>query len=247
MRILGGHDYYDTALAFGRDETLVFVRATAEKAERIRPSAAPLIVPKSKTLSFKPDSYLSQNEVSHNGVDYTAFPHILWFAGQRYGAMRIARRGYRIGEYSMDDLWFWDADRFGEFLASIDVQLCDPKKGRSPEDSINSSNIADFFTDPGSASEREWLVERGISIALLEIDRYTYAENYSWRIDSDGLKDVHFQRRLNPYEAFQALSQWIGGVLPRPGAPIVTIRDEKTMLSKHGMDKWSFRKPPEND
>jgi hypothetical protein len=40
------------------------------------------------------------------------------------------------------------------------------------------------------------------------------------------------------------LSQWVGGVLPRSGAELVTISGEKTMLSKHGMDKWSFKTPP---
>jgi len=245
MRILGGHDFYDTALAHGRDETLVFVRSPADKARRIKPSDSALRIPKSKTVKFGQD-YLSQSIVTHGGIEHTVFPRILWFAGRRHGAMQVMRRGRTTGQYIMDDLWFWDEARFYEFLASIGARLRDPRKGTDADSSINTSNIGSFFTEAGREAEREWLVEHGISIALLDIERFTRDEDHFWRIDSDGLRDIHFQRCVGPYEAFQALSQWVGGVLPRPGADIVTIRDEKTMLSKHGMDKWSFRKPPES-
>ncbi|NTF17082.1 hypothetical protein G6L37_01390 [Agrobacterium rubi] len=242
MRILGGHDYYDTALAFGRDETLVFVRSASEKAVCIKPSETVLLLPQEKTLTFQTEHSLRRNQVTHDRVDYTAFPRILWFAGRRHGAIQVFRRGHEPGRYVMDDLWFWDEARFAEFIESIGTKLRDPRKGKDPQTSINSASIRDFFDNPGKDFERDWLVENGISIALLQIERY---QEYAWRIDSDGLKDIFFQRRLNPYEAFQSLSQWIGGVLPRKGADMVNIRDEKTMLSKHGMDKWSFRKPPE--
>lgn len=242
MRILGGHDYYDTALTFGRDETLVFVRSTSEKAKHIKPDDAFLRIPRTKRLKFK-DTY--HDHFSRDNVDYTAIPRILWFAGQRYGAVQVVRNGRGPGNYGLDDLWFWDGDRFADFLISMNVALRDPRKGSDPGDSINTANIGEFFTGNGRASEREWLVEHGLSIALLDFDRWTRDETYFWKVDADGLKNIHFQRRLGPYEAFQALSQWVGGVLPRPGSDMVVIRDEKTMLSKHGMDHWSFRKPPE--
>jgi hypothetical protein len=144
----------------------------------------------------------------------------------------------------MDDIWFWQEDRFAEFMASVAARLRDPRKGRDPEETINTATVSAFFADEGREDEIGWLVENRVSIALLAQERGVCDGEAHWRIDSEGLKDIHFQRRVDPYEAFQMLSQWIGGVLPRAGADMVTISGEKTMLRKHGMDEWSFKTHP---
>jgi hypothetical protein len=36
---------------------------------------------------------------------------------------------------------------------------------------------------------------------------------------------------------------WLGNQA-RPAPPMVTITDEKVLVTKHGMDKWSFRTMP---
>ncbi|MNU31232.1 hypothetical protein D3C71_197510 [compost metagenome] len=244
MRILGGHDYYDTALAFGRDETLVFVRSPLEKARQVRESEAALRPVPERAITFGSSGFIRNTTHLHEDVEYTAYPRVVWFAGRRYGGMQVTRygRGYKSG--SMEDLWFWDSDRFAEFLVSIEACLKEPRKGRDPDASINTASVEAFFSDPGSEAEISWLISQRMSIAISESGRWTRSENACWKIDSDGLKDIHFQRCVTPYEAFQMLSQWVGGVLPRDGAEMVVIKDEKTMLSKHGMDKWSFKTLP---
>lgn len=244
MRILGGHDYYDTALAFGRDETLVFVRSPSEKARQVKESEAGLRPAPEGAITFGSSDFIRNTTHLHDNVEYTIYPRIVWFAGRRHGGMQVTRYGRGFKSGSMEDLWFWDADRFSEFLASIEASLREPRKGRDPDASINTASVEAFFSDPGREAEVSWLVDQRISIAISEMDRWTRSENACWRIDGDGLKDIHFQRRVTPYEAFQMLSQWVGGVLPRNGAEMVVIKDEKTMLSKHGMDKWSFKTPP---
>jgi hypothetical protein len=245
MRILGGHDYYDTALAYGRDETLVFVRSTAEKARTVETASAHLRLPPENTITFRGShEYLRRSTHTHEDIEYTVYPRILWFAGKRFGAMKVSRYGRGRSSGIMDDLWFWHEDRFAEFMASIDARLREPRKGRYPAESINTASISAFFSEEGREDEIGWLVENRVSIALLTRERWPSDGDPCWRIDSDGLKDIHFQRRVDPYEAFQMLSQWVGGVLPRSGAELVTISGEKTMLSKHGMDKWSFKTPP---
>lgn len=242
MRILGGHDYYDTALAYGRDETLVFVRSPAQKARTVEPETSVLRLPPENTVTFKGSyEYVHRSTHMHGDVEYTVYPRVLWFAGKRFGAMRVHRYGRGRASGIMDDLWFWQEDRFSEFLTTVDAHLREPRKDRSPEDSINAATISAFFSDEGREDEIAWLVENRISIAL-QTREVGVPEH--WRIDSDGLKDIHFQKRVDPYEAFQMLSQWVGGVLPRAGAEMVTISGEKTMLRKHGMDEWSFKTLP---
>lgn len=243
MRIFGGHDYYDTALALGRDETLVFERSSAEKARELKEAEVVLRPPPERVVRFRSPTFIRDTKHVHDGIEYAIYPRVVWFAGRRHGGMQVDRYG-GVRHGLLSDLWFWDAERFAEFLSSIDAELRGPRKGSDPEGTINTASIGSFFSDPGQDKEVAWLVEHRISIAISETDRWRSAKDASWRIDCDGLKDIHFQRRIIPYEAFQMLSQWVGGVLPRKGAEVVAIKDEKTMLSKHGMDKWSFKTPP---
>ena len=58
------------------------------------------------------------------------------------------------------------------------------------------------------------------------------------------LKDLEFFKVQNPFTCFQELSMYIGGVLKQPDRPMVEITD-KDRISKHGFDKYSFRKLPQ--
>jgi hypothetical protein len=114
---------------------------------------------------------------------------------------------------------------------------------------FNARNIIDHFGNTGNAADQEWLIENGKSIAIFvhsnsHRNGVDHKHNAGWRFDCDGLKDFGFGKVLDAYSAFQNLSQWVGGVLPRPSAPMVDITDEKTQLQKHGMDKWSFKTMP---
>ncbi|MFW9872257.1 MAG: hypothetical protein ACFFG0_04070 [Candidatus Thorarchaeota archaeon] len=55
------------------------------------------------------------------------------------------------------------------------------------------------------------------------------------------LKDINFYRIIDPFTAYQNLSMFIGGILPRQSTPTVEISDED-MVIKKGFNKWSFRK-----
>jgi hypothetical protein len=178
MRILGGHDYYDTALAFGRDETLVFVRSTSEKARQLKESEVPLRPAPDQAVTFGSSDFIRNTTHLHDDVEYTVYPRVVWFAGRRHGGMQVNRygRGFKSG-HSMEDLWFWDAARFAEFLASVGASLREPRKGRDPEASINTSSIEAFFSDPGREAEVSWLVDQRISIAISEYGRWTRPEN----------------------------------------------------------------------
>lgn len=249
MRILGGHDYYDTALGYGRDETLVFVRTAAEKCDLVPFKATPLQQPHDHALRLGSETFLRVTTVKHDGVEYTFYPTILWFAGVRHGgimAVRYDSRNMPQETYSQrnDPLWFWHEDRFSEFLKEIKTELKKPRRGEEAE-SINGTNLSSFFENEGTREERDWLIEHRYSIATYHTDKWQSDHGSGWKFNTDGLKELHVQKLLDPFEAFQLLSQWVGGVLPRSANPMIDIRDEKTMIAKHGMDEWSFRKMPQ--
>lgn len=59
------------------------------------------------------------------------------------------------------------------------------------------------------------------------------------------LKKWHFQKVVDPYTAFQEIDMFRNSALKANERPMVSISD-KDKIHKHGFDKWSFRKQPEN-
>lgn len=71
--------------------------------------------------------------------------------------------------------------------------------------------------------------------------------NY-WReeaVTNPSLREKQFNTVLDPYTAFQELSMYVGGVLPKGSNKVIDIVDDKVKAEKHGFDKHSFRKDPE--
>lgn len=57
------------------------------------------------------------------------------------------------------------------------------------------------------------------------------------------LKDLKFQTIKDPYTTYQDIFQYVAGTLNKPENKMVEISD-KDKISKHGFDRWSFKKLP---
>jgi hypothetical protein len=57
------------------------------------------------------------------------------------------------------------------------------------------------------------------------------------------LNDFEFIKVIDPVTAYQEISMWIGGVLPKSDNAMINITDEDR-IKQHGFDKRSFRKDP---
>ena len=57
------------------------------------------------------------------------------------------------------------------------------------------------------------------------------------------LKEVEFFKKFDPWQAYQELSMYIGGVIAPESKPMIKIED-KYKIMEHGFDKMSFRKAP---
>lgn len=58
---------------------------------------------------------------------------------------------------------------------------------------------------------------------------------------NDSLREFDFARVKDPYQAYQDISMYVGGVLRAPEKETLQISDD-CMRDKKGFDKWSFRK-----
>lgn len=239
MRIIGGKDYYDGALAYGRDEDVVFVRGKHSTADVVdQDSVALRGVPTRFTLAEANGAGWASPIYSHRhgDRDYLFEGTCVWFAGKRYPGMVVNERGsWTLSGVPETTRVIWNLNEAVEFLNSIGLRL--PKKVSQWGDSL-----ADFFETSATEQETSWLIEKGIAVAIWHADRY--GSGKGWKLNTDGLKDVFFARVVDPYTAFQELSMFVGGVMARPGNSMVRITDDEVLAGKHGFDKWSFRKMP---
>jgi len=250
MRIKGGKDYYDGGLAQGLDEDLVFVRARHSAAEIVGADLVGLRAPAEriglKDVDLKVARKYSNglgghydNEVRRHDCRYRFGTMCVWFAGKRYGGIRVVQSFYGSGKEDVVRL-FWEEGKFREFLSSIEVRPRKPSYLGS-EHYLDDKGLAEHFSGRGAEAEELWAIENGAAIAIW-IDEYGQK---GWKLNTDGLKELDFVRVIDTYAAFQELSMFVGGVMSRPGAPMVEITDDRVKAAKHGFDNWSFRKMPQ--
>jgi hypothetical protein len=247
LRIIGGHDFYDGAQALGQDLERVFVRTPFGKTEGRPVGECGLEPLNASRLLLVPDQarhrYSSDDKVDNRKGRFDFRPLVVWFAGMRHACVKV--EGRFNGEEGRIDWCAWSATELNDFLLSVESGLADTFWSG---DDLSARTVDKWFASPGSDAEREWLTTEGVSIAISHgmgsvHGRRAWHDSRRWKIDTDGLKELGFARVLPPWEAFQKLEMWVGGILSRPGRSIVEIESDSVRRDKHGFDGMSFKKP----
>ena len=255
MRVIGGKDYYDGARAYGEDSDIVFSRTDHRKSQLVDlpyfTTIAPTLVaaePDPTTWSGQRYLWLTgdlrrsgQYRYRYQGVEYRYGRVSVVFAGKIIHGVRFECTV--VSTLTKSNAFFWDYATIKRFAASI---------GLTTHISWNSSERqqAEHFTglQPLSQPHLDHAITNQVVIAIHDtIDNATRfpGEKGDWHVNTDGLKGVQFAKIVDPYQAYQELAMYVGGVLPRQPNDTVELKGEKIMVQKHGMDKWSFRKQPE--
>jgi hypothetical protein len=230
MRIIGGRDYYDSVLQFGRDEKVVLIRPKDlridnEKVEK----RYGLTV---DTQSFDPYS------LSNGSPIRRMRPITVVFCGNVYRELRLEIEGHRTDPYhgyTHRQTTVWSDSELEDVARKYKTEP--PRRQRR----YREAQKPYFGAEKVSEATMAKLIDDKISIMVSELDWYVQTPH--WRVNPDILKDVEFYRVMPPFIAHQELSMWVGGVLGAPQNPMVAISDEDR-IAKHGFDEWSFRKPP---
>jgi hypothetical protein len=256
MRIIGGRDYYDGGAAYGRDDAVTFVR---HKDKVLEPGAAraagllPPLLPHWDVLrdgrSVCPWTNLEASPLRLHGVEYRFGGARVWFCGKRWSGVQVSAwssgevRPGRTPEppetfiWTEEDLVAWGTRHGLEIMRRAKTPSWWREEGR---------DLADAYFGPAEPTRDtlDFLVSNCISVLTWRPVTGLRAEQTLWRVDGDDLKSLGFYRVVDVHTAFQDLSMWVGGVLPRPGAKMVEIVDDVVKAGKHGVDRWSFRTPP---
>jgi hypothetical protein len=223
MRIIGGHDYYDGALAFGHDPSVVLVR---EKDKVLDSDTA-------KRLGLY-HRYLS-TPYSRNMT--------LWGTVAVVVADKLYM-GATVREIGKDAHYAWSQEAWADLLAQFDRAA--PRMGLTRWSrrwllKYPDEDPTKFFEPmPVPAPVRHYMIDNRISILLS--DHVSGRPEKGWLINPDCLKESGFAKCIDPYTLFQELDMWVSGVLGMPANAMVEVSND-TKIHKHGFDKGSFRKP----
>lgn len=249
MKIISKHqDYYDSALAYGADESIVYVRHSQdyywERRNKYSNFHDCVALPYPESLN-KYVELFNEFPVRTSGIwrkqsddDWFILCELIGFCGKIYPV-------YVYCTYGEDDKRFYDLKSIKEYV-----------ENDRPKDSYydSYSYMGKYTFTEKSLKQWEDALEslnesKDILDVFFEIDAPTfvitrdggYGRDYDSVIINPILKQFELYKILDAYTTFGQISQFISGVLTQAGKETVEFTD-KEKIQAHGFDKWSFRR-----
>jgi hypothetical protein len=218
------HDYYDTAMTYGIDKTVVFSRNNS-------------LGEKLKSRDFDLD-WPEDHDTRKGRVRVTEL--LIGFCGKIYPAVRFDR----LYQHKTQTTVVYNAEQF--FLEAVDHDLHVDWKARLSGWSrlkfwgggIHAGYAKEFF----EKSYRE--LEDIFYKSHTPIFTIAYEGRDLWLRISPQLKPLQFAKVKDPASAFQDIYMYLSGVLGQP-KDIPSKQTDKEKAASHGHDgEYSFKKPP---
>ena len=242
MRIISKfRDYYDSAMAYGQDETVVYLRET--KHFNLSTKDYPTIIKQLSDLFdklYQREEFASWRYGRNELTSFTTKTHRytvdkvrLLFCGKNYPGAVIKEEPLGVA-HPAKQIYFWDGRELLDFLIRHGVDA--EKKGGCAR--WSRASIADKIYNHFKANQPDtnWMVENKVTCVL--------QEGYDLYINPC-LKDYQFFKKFDAFSAYQELDMWMSGTLAWPQNMMVEIED-KYRIEQHGFDmEYGFRKRPE--
>jgi hypothetical protein len=235
MRIVSRfHDYYDQGMGHGQDQSILYIRKTE-----------PLSKEKAIPYINLANGNLGGGSLDKTGKEFSVSLHrrLLFFCGRSVQFVEAQFCAVRY-PYECDEpvfIYTWEALK--SLFHAKGIDHWDVNSGYKHSKWLSNNYPLN--------NVKKWLSMSQVSSSLynlmlkdrLSVLQVTY-EGGEWVVYKDPiLRKFQFIRRFQPFEAYQELSMWIGGVLPGQDADMAVVGD-KDRMSQHGFDKWSFKKMP---
>lgn len=251
MLIIGGKDYYDSARAYGEDPTLVFVRTNDNTVEKLVKLPIDGYIPFSirtrglyLAKGYRYKVHLGINRISDNlywkrsGNEINVGDLTVILCGKLY-------RGLRFRGPNTDQI-IWSYKSLVDYLDQRDWEIAPSHRGAT----VTDHSVRQYFEVQEIATPKlTELIDIGVVVAISDnienYYRWGRTNDAEWRVNTDGLKALNFAKVLDPYQAYQELAMYVGGVLPRQPNPMIELQGEEIMTAKHGFhETYAFRKQP---
>lgn len=235
MKIINGHDYYDSCIGMHANDAddVIFVRKSIDKEfynldlpndfNRIK------IGKDNYELSDDDENISIQRDYSFYYESYNRNLVYILFAGKLY-------LGYKIRK-NMEDQYIWNSDIMNNLVHEV---LQKKYKNQNIQVQFNLGYQPKYDTFASN-----FLNENDASIAVIHAPITLYKSGkrlykYAATFDCSHLKFYDFQVCLDTYTAYQELSMWLNNKAS-PEKPMIKVSND-ILIKKHGFDKFSFRK-----
>jgi hypothetical protein len=230
MRIISKkRDYYDSVMAHGQDQTVVFVR----NAEELDLKNIP------KEVNGKLWSYDFIGTHSNSEVSIQFSPNTIVFCGKTYRSVTCICTTKTVPPKKEVKV-FYNYDDIVEYAKTYGIEVKHKTWYWNPTDP------ASFFNPTGTKVLEEFCIKNRYSILtyadMKQMEEYGYSAEH--KLIANGYLDkMQFFRVMDSFAAYQELDMFISGVLPQSSAMPIQIAD-KDRITQRGFDKYSFRKTP---
>lgn len=244
MRIISKFkDYYDTAVGYDSDKSLVYNRITEERCREYQVSHKQFI---ESPLTKDDELVLEQvYKVVEKSCDFVARNYDSFaFCGKLYV-------GYIIyGTFVIDpDSYLRVLEREKKAAEALDKVLKIKKEISFFIEHRKSKKLKQWYSVRNNVSRIEWGSGAGVYDIPDDIFRHFRSpvifKSREGVTINPHLRPYSFASIVDPYAAYQEISMFLGNNLADQRDPEVDITDEVRAESK-GFDSWSFRKHKED-
>jgi hypothetical protein len=250
MKIIVGNDYYDNVLAYGHDDSIVFVRSRDDAWTVSDMTKKGVYLPlldvdirsidnsKNHFRTYGLNQFYLKNEKKES-IRHIVEPIVVIVAGKRFQGIKLSN------DRDFKNVYFWSYEAFAAWLASVGMT-------HTRNHAWRDTDLKQYFEHkPVSKSVLDFLIEFKITILTFY---KTTSGNAQWNLDdqklwfvnSCHLRDVEFYKVMDAFTIFQEIEMFQGGVIANAGNKMVQITDNNIKIAKAGFDKFSFRKQKEN-
>lgn len=235
------HDYYDSVMAHGQDQTTVYVRTPKEVDNEdllIRLRA------RDEFLNFQTPYELNYQRPD-NLIQMLWFrPFYLVVAGKRYRGLVcfISEPWHKpsmLASFKVDDFCY-SFEHLTQYLLKYRFTPRALFTFRKWVKNIEVDKLKTFLSHQGTDELASEMAKHRVVIASEHCDN----QNGSYWMLNESLQHFKFYRVMDSFTLYQELDMYISGVLGQQAKEIITISD-KDRIPQHGFDKYSFRKLPE--
>lgn len=245
MKIISNfHDYYDSAQAFGQDQSVVYMRKTEviKEADEKNDQVAAIFREFEKHIDTI--ERMRKSVRTKKGILFMLWPKVFLFCGKTYPCVMIEKSV--PNSIKTEKTFMYDEESIKSYFENYDIDLADPIKWfgynifKYRGSHTMKKIVRDFFTKV--KVNEDVLIQSKASCLMMRIDGHRRPEITVNPL----LADYEFYKVFDAWSAYQELDMFIGGVLSWPHNLMIEISDADR-VKQHGFDeKYGFRTRPKS-
>ena len=229
-------DFYDRALAYGHDDSVVLVR----KPEELYNSHDP-VLRNVKTFDALFEDF-SMNSIRGSDECTIDFSYIVvLFCGKTYRGIRVTRKPHWTKVQDTKSIVVYDGDALQNVVANFggDIDVDHQKRGRFwwGRQFFYNNSLRTWLSRQGTDEHQQFAIERKFTTLVVDGGSPTTVVNNA------RLADYEFFRAIDPVTAYQEIDMFVSGVLASTGNQMV-VTEDRYKIQAAGFDSRSFRKSP---